>query len=129
MGHLLRLLWDQNLLTPDQRYEYALVLLRQSRKDLGREARSADPSLRLLGGLARQDGAKLVTALQKERGLAAEDYYYVGFHLAEASDELRPHGQSLLKHVIERYPRHRLRRAAQQKIELQGRHAAASAEV
>jgi hypothetical protein len=128
MAALLRLLWDQNLTTPEQRYEYALLLLRQSRKDVGREARAADPSLRVLGGLARQDGAKLVGALVQERHLGAEEFYYLGFHLTEAQEELRPLGRALLQHLVERWPRHRLRRAAQHKMELQGRQGAASVE-
>ena len=47
MGSLLRMLADRKLLTPQQRYEYALLLLRDSKKDVKSEARAADPSLRL----------------------------------------------------------------------------------
>ena len=95
------------------------MLLQRSRKDVGRELRAADPALRVLGGLARQDGAKLVRSLLAERELGAEEYYYLGFHLSESGEELRPLGRTLLAQVVTRYPRHKLRRAAQHKLELQ----------
>ena len=122
---LLKLLADRNLLTPAQRYEYALVLLRSSRKDVRRDARAVDPSLRVLSGIARQDGAKLVKRLVQERGLGAEDYYYVGFHLSEGHDDHRDLGQAILAHVVDRFPRHKLRRAAKQKLDLLERHGVA----
>jgi len=121
---LLKLLADRNLLTPEQRYEYGLVLLRGSRKDVRRDARIADASLRVLSGLARQDGAKLVKRLVKERGLGADDYYYVGFHLSEGHDDQRVLGHAILTHVVDRFPRHKLRRAAKQKLDLLDRHGA-----
>jgi HEAT repeat protein len=122
---LLRLLSDRNLLLPDQRYDYGVALLHRSRKDVRRESRAADPSLHVLAGVARQDGAKLVKLLLKERSLGADDYYYLGFHLSEGNEEMRGHGQELLGHVLSRYPRHKLRRAAKQKLDLLERHGAA----
>jgi HEAT repeat protein len=116
---LLRWLWDQGLANGAQRYEYALLLLGHDRKDVGREARDADPALRVLSGLARQDGARLVKSLVGERSLGAEEYFYIGFHWSEAGDEMRPFGRSLLEHVVRQYPRHKLRRAAERKLELQ----------
>lgn len=124
---LLKLLADRNLLTAEQRYEYGLVLLRGSRKDVRRDARTTDPSLRVLSGLARQDGAKLVKRLVKERGLGADDYYYVGFHWSESGDDMRGLGHRILEHVVDHYPRHKLRRAAKQKLDLLERHGAAAA--
>jgi HEAT repeat protein len=115
---LMQLLWDLDLLDAAQRYEYALLVLPQSRKDVGREARAADPALRVLGGLARQDAAQLAKQLLAERDLGAEEYYYLGFHFFESGEELRPLGHALLQRVVERYPRHRLRRAAAHKLEL-----------
>jgi HEAT repeat protein len=79
----------------------------------------------LTPGLARQDGARLVKRLVKERGLGADDYYYVGFHLSEAHDDTRGLGHAILAHVVEHYPRHKLRRAAKQKLDLLERHGAA----
>jgi HEAT repeat protein len=121
---LLRVLADRNLLTPDQRYDYGVALLHRSRKDVRREARASDPSLQVLSGIARQDGAKLVRSLLKERSLGADEYFYLGFHLTEGSDEMRAHGQELLKSLLSRYPRHKLRKAAKQKMELPERHGA-----
>ena len=115
---LLKLLADRNLLRPEQRYEYGLLLLRQSRKDVSRESRVGDPSLQVLGGLAREDGGRLVRTLVKERGLGPEDYFYLGFHLSEGDERLRATGQTLLSHVLATYPRHKLGRAAKQKLEL-----------
>lgn len=118
MEKLLQLLWDQNLTAPAQRYDYGLLLLRRSRKDTGREARAADPALRVLGGLARHDGVKLAATLGKERALGAEELYYLGFHWSEGADDVRPLGRALLGLVVQKYPRHKLRKPAQHKIEL-----------
>jgi hypothetical protein len=115
---LYRMLWDLNLMNAEQRYDYALLLLGTSKRDVGKEARAADPTLRVLGALAKADGAKLLKALVGERALGAEEYYYLGFHWSESGEEVRPLGRALLQHVVERYPRHKLRRAAQHKLDL-----------
>jgi hypothetical protein len=121
---LLQLLWEQNLATPAQRLQYGLLLLGRSRKDLARPFRDADPALRLLGGLARGEGARFTQDLRREPTLGAEECYYLGFHWSESGEELRPLGLAMLAHVVERWPRHKLRRAAQHKIELQSTPAA-----
>jgi hypothetical protein len=118
MGNLLRLLADRKLLTPEQRYEYALLLLRDSKKDVKRESRGADPSLRMFGALVSQDGAKLIKTLKRERALGAEDFYYLGFHFSEGMEGTRPLGAALLGHVVDRYPRHKLKKPARQKLDL-----------
>jgi hypothetical protein len=118
MSSLLELLAERKLLTPDQRYEYALLLLRSSKKDVKRESRGADPSLRFFGALAAQDGARLVKNLKREKSLRAEDYYYLGFHFSEGTDVTRPQGAALLSHVVDHYPRHKLKKTARQKLEL-----------
>jgi hypothetical protein len=118
MQSLLQLLAERKLLTLDQRYEYALLLLRSSKKDVKRESRGADPSLRLFGALVAQDGARLVKDLKREKSLGAEDYYYLGFHFSEDMEVTRPHGAALLSHVVERYPRHKLKKPARQKLDL-----------
>ena len=129
MERLFQLLWDQNLLQPAQRYEYGVLLLRRSRKDLGREARLADPALRVLGGVARHDGAKLVNQIGKERAVGAEDLYYMGFHWAEGSDDVRGVARALLAEVVKKYPRHKLRKAAEHKLALLDRNVAPAAAV
>jgi hypothetical protein len=121
MGNLLRMLSERKLLTAEQRYEYALLLLRDSKKDVKRESRGADPSLRMLGALVSSDGAKLIKSLKRETALGAEDYYYLGFHFSEGMEATRPHGAALLAHVVERYPRHKLKKTARQKLDLMER--------
>ncbi|HZM16082.1 MAG TPA: HEAT repeat domain-containing protein [Candidatus Krumholzibacteria bacterium] len=121
LASLYELLDARNLLAGAQRYDYGLALLRASRKDVQQKERHADPSLQVLTRLARHDGAALVRALAAEKGLGAEDYYYLGFHWSEGPEELRGHGAALLEHLASRYPRHKLRRAAQHKLDLLGR--------
>jgi len=129
MEKLLQLLWDQNLMSPAGRHEYGLLLLRRSRKEPAREARAADPALRVLSGIARHEGAKLAVALGKERALGAEELYYLGFHWSEGAEDVRPVGRALLQLVVQKYPRHKLRKPAQHKIELLDRLNAAPAAV
>src|SRR5262249_22345638 len=109
-------LWDQNLVSPEQRLEYGMLLLRKSRKDLA--ARAADPALRVLGGIARAEGAKLAAALGKDRSVGAEELYYLGFHWAEGAEDVQGTARLLLGLVTTKYPRHKLRRAAEHKLEL-----------
>ena len=118
MEVLLKMLAERKLLTAEQRYEYALLLLRNSKKDVRRESRTADPSLRAFGALVAQDGAKLIKTLKRERALGAEDFYYLGFHFSEGMEVTRPHGAALLTHLVDRYPRHKLKRPARQKLDL-----------
>jgi len=118
MEALLKMLAERKLLTTEQRYEYALLLLRNSKKDVRREARTSDPSLRAFAALATQDGAKLIKNLKRERALGAEDYYYLGFHFSEGMEVTRPHGAALLNYLVDNYPRHKLKRPARQKLDL-----------
>jgi hypothetical protein len=118
IGGLLGALAEKQVLAPELRYDYALALLRHSKKDVKPEVRSADGALRVLSGLARQDGAKLVRALTRDATLGADDHYYIGFHWSEEGPELRPHAQALLQHVVKTYPRHKLQKSAKQKLEL-----------
>ena len=118
---LYRLLDERNLLGGAQRLDYGLALLRGSSKDVQRERRDADPALAVLTRAVRQDSAQAVNVLVKAKDLGAEDYYYLGFHWSEGAPELRAHGAALLAHLVTRYPRHKLRRAAQHKLDLLGR--------
>jgi HEAT repeat protein len=118
IGGLLGALADKQVLAPDLRYDYAMALLRHSKKDIKPEVRGTDGALRVLSGLARQDGAKLVRALTRDATLGADDYYYIGFHWSEEGPELRPHAKAVLRHVVESYPRHKLQKSAKHKLEL-----------
>jgi hypothetical protein len=118
IASLYGMLDDRNLLPPPQRYRYGLALLQGSKKDVRRESRHVDPSLQVLARLARHDGESLVRDLLAEKSLGAPEYFYVGFHLVEGGDESRAHGVALLEHVVSRYPRHKVGRAARQKLTL-----------
>lgn len=109
---------ERNLLPAEQRVRHGLALLRGSKKDVRPESRHADPALLVLARAARHDGQALVRDMLAEKSLGAEDYFYVGFHLAEGGEESRSQGMALLQQVVSRYPRHKLRRAAEQKLTL-----------
>lgn len=120
LAQLMGTLAEKQALPAELRYDYGLALLHKSRKDVRHEARLADESLRVLSGLLRHDGAKVVRSLTRDASLGAEDYYYLGFHWSEDA-EFRSHAQTLLQHVVQKYPRHKLQRSAKQKLALLGR--------
>jgi HEAT repeat protein len=117
MAVQLKLLWDNHLITAEGRYLLAVAHLRLSSKELAPAARRANLGLQVVRALIYNDPASLQRRLVADTALADEDYYYVGFHFVEESDEVCSFGESMLRHVIKRYPRSKCSGAAKRKLE------------
>lgn len=70
--------------------------------------------------LFRNSAFPLFETLKKEKKLAAEDLFDLGFKLAERSGEERGLGKNLLELVAGRFPRHKIGKNAKNKLKLLG---------
>ena len=75
------------------------------------------PAVELLTDLCRSP-YPLFEALKKEKSLAPEDLFSLGFSLVERSGEERSLGRDLLEHLASQFPRNKVGRSAKNKLKL-----------
>ena len=114
----LQLLWENHLITADGRYLFAVSLIRQSPRNLDPTSRRADLGLRVIRALVYDSCEQLTKNLGVDKELKPEDYFYLGFHFCEEGDSMAPFGESMLEHVLKKFPRSSLAPQAEQKLEL-----------
>ncbi|MCG3150184.1 MAG: hypothetical protein PCFJNLEI_03664 [Verrucomicrobiae bacterium] len=102
----------------DQRYELAIVNLKQSAKDLAPHLRGEDHALRGFQVLLTDRTFKLLDRLKKEKCLDAADLFYVGFHFSENFGEDNKFGRQVLEYVAKRWPASKDGKAAKNKLKL-----------
>jgi hypothetical protein len=102
--------------TDDDRYRVASLELAESKLDTRPAARRGDHAIQGLERLARSE-FDLVAALRKDRSLALEQLYYVGFHFIEGGSSL---GEELLEEVVAKAGRKKIGKAAKNKLKLAG---------
>ena len=119
IANYLQLLWENQLITPDGRYLFAVALLAQSPQRLDPAARRADLGLRVIRALIYDSYEELLRKLLADRDLGAEEYFYLGFHFSEEKEQVGEFGRALLEHVLKKYPRSKLAPQAESKLELQ----------
>jgi hypothetical protein len=76
------------------------------------------PAVELLSDLCRKSAYPLFEALKKEKSLAPEDLFSLGFSLVERSGEERSLGKDLLEHLASRFPRNKVGKIAKNKLKL-----------
>ncbi|MCZ6792793.1 MAG: hypothetical protein O7J95_04175, partial [Planctomycetota bacterium] len=113
----LEVLWDHHLITPEGRYLLAVARLHLDPKDLSPDARRGSLGLQVIRALIYDDPEGLLRTLKRDRDVTAEDYFYLGFHFSEESEQTRPFGVDLLEYVVKKYPRNSLRGPALHKLE------------
>jgi len=117
---VLRPLEQNPLFDNDTRFELALVSLKSSSKDLGKEARSKDHALGLLRVLIADRSFPLLSRLKKEGALLdAEDWYFAGFHFAEGSGLERLFAKEALNIVVKKFPKAKVAAAARNKLKVE----------
>jgi hypothetical protein len=117
---VLRPLEQNPLFDNDTRFELALVALKNSSKDLGKEARSKDHALGLLRVLIADRGFPLLSRMKKEGALLdADDWYFVGFHFAEGSGIERLFAKEALNMVVKKYPKSKVASPAKNKLKVE----------
>lgn len=104
---------------PENKYHFALALLKLHCHTLSTHRQH--PAVETLTDLYRKSTYPLFEALKKEKSLAPEELFAVGFNLAERSGEERNLGQELLEHVAAKFPRNKVGKNARNKLKLLAR--------
>ncbi|HEV8719725.1 MAG TPA: HEAT repeat domain-containing protein [Candidatus Binatia bacterium] len=78
------------------------------------------PAVELFTDLYRNSAYPVFEALKKEKSLAPEDLFALGFGLAERTGQERGLGIDLLEHVAEKFPRNKIGKSAKNKLKLAG---------
>ena len=102
---------------PEDGYQLALALLKSRRRGFDAPIRRPDSALDLLVEI-ESGGFATAARLRKERALAADELYAVGFALAETNGRGRGVAEDLLAHLAKRQPRTKIGKAAKNKLDL-----------
>jgi len=78
------------------------------------------PAVELIADLCRNSAYPVFEALRKEKTLAPEDLFALGFSMAERIGQERGLGIDLLEHVAEKFPRNKIGKNAKNKLKLVG---------
>ncbi len=78
------------------------------------------PAVELLTDLCRNSAYPVFEALKKEKSLAPEDLFALGFSLVERAGQERGLGMDLLEHIAEKFPRNKIGKNAKNKLKLAG---------
>lgn len=103
---------------PEDKFLLALAQLKLHSHTVAPATHRQDPAVELLSDLYRNSAYPLLEALKKEKKLAPEDLFYLGFRLVEQPGEERSLGKGLLEHVAARVPRTKIGKSAKNKLKL-----------
>jgi len=103
-------------LKPEHRFHLALAQLKLHSPTVA--SHRQHPAVELLSDLCRNSAYPLFQALKKEKSLAPEDLFSLGFSLVERSGEERSLGRDLLEHLASRFPRNKVGKSAKNKLKL-----------
>jgi hypothetical protein len=78
------------------------------------------PAVELLTDLYRGSSYPVFETLRKEKILAPEELFALGFNLVERRGQERGLGIDLLEHVAEKLPRNKIGKSAKNKLKLIG---------
>jgi len=101
-------------LKPEHRFHLALAQLKLHSPTVA--SHRQHPAVELLSDLCRNSAYPLFEALKKEKSLAPEDLFSLGFSLVERSGEERSLGRDLLEHLASRFPRNKVGKSAKNKL-------------
>ena len=102
----------------EHRYALALAQLKLHAHTLATNRQH--PAVELLTGLYRGSAYPVFETLRKEKSLAPEDLFSLGFSLVERAGQERGLGIDLLEHVAEKFPRNKIGKNAKNKLKLIG---------
>ena len=78
------------------------------------------PAVELIAELCRSSAYPVFDALKKEKNLAPEDLFALGFSMAERAGQERGLGIDLLEHIAAKFPRNKIGKSAKNKLKLAG---------
>jgi HEAT repeat protein len=76
------------------------------------------PAVELIADLCRNSAFPVFEALRKEKTLAPEDLFALGFSMAERAGQERGLGIDLLEHIAKKFPRNKVGKNAKNKLKL-----------
>jgi HEAT repeat protein len=103
---------------PENKFHLALAQLKLHSHTVATNRQH--PAVELLTDLYRGSAYPVFETLKKEKGLAPEDLFALGFSLVERSGQERGLGIDLLEHVAEKFPRNKIGKSAKNKLKLAG---------
>ena len=101
---------------PEHKFQIALAQLKLHSHSVA--SHRQHPVLDLFTDLYRNSAFPLYEALKKEKSLAPEEYFALGFSLVERSGQERNLGKDLLDHVAAKSPRTKIGKSAKNKLKL-----------
>ena len=101
---------------PENKFHLALAQLKLHSHTVATNRQH--PAVELLTDLYRGSAYPVFETLKKEKGLAPEDLFALGFSLVERSGRERGLGIDLLEHVAEKFPRNKIGKSAKNKLKL-----------
>lgn len=103
---------------PEDKFRLALAQLKLHSHAVASASHRHDPAVDLLSDLYRDSAYPVFETLRKEKSLALEDFFYLGFSFVERPGEERNLGKSLLEHVAAKVPRTKIGKGAKNKLKL-----------
>jgi hypothetical protein len=107
---------DFPLFKPENKFQLALAQLKLHAHTVATNRQH--PAVELLIDLYRSSAFPVFETLRKEKSLAPEDYFALGFSLVERSGQERGLGIDLLEHVAKKFPRNKIGKSAKNKLKL-----------
>ena len=101
---------------PDDKFQLALAQLKLHSHTVA--SHRQHPAVELFSDLYRNSAFPLFEVLKKEKSLAPDEFFALGFSLVERAGEERNLGRDLLEHVAARSPRTKIGKSAKNKLKL-----------
>ena len=109
---------DFRAFKPEHRFNLALAQLKLHAHTLATNRHH--PAVEVFSDLYRSSAYPLFEALKKEKSLAAEELFALGFGLAERAGNERDLGRDLLEFIAVKFPRNKVGKSAKNKLKLLG---------
>jgi HEAT repeat protein len=117
IGYLLPLK-DFPEIKPENKFHLALAHLKLHSHTVATNRQH--PAVELLTDLYRGSAYPVFETLKREKGLAPDDLFALGFSLVERAGRERGLGIDLLEHIAEKFPRNKIGKSAKNKLKLAG---------
>jgi HEAT repeat protein len=101
---------------PENKFHLASAQLKLHARTVA--SRKNHPAVDLLADLYRNSAYPVFDALKRDKSLAPDDLFALGFNLIERSGQERSLGMDLLEHVAAKFPRNKIGKNAKNKLKL-----------
>jgi len=109
---------DFPLFKPENKFQLALAQLKLHAHTVATNRQH--PALELFTDLYRNSSFPVFETLRKDKSFTPEEFFALGFSLAERAGQERGLGVDLLEHVAAKFPRNKIGKSAKNKLKLVG---------